>query len=77
MKVHNNPCIRIFNLYKDKGRVMKLRIGIYNLLVNRISVIQKEYHKIRLEKTGMSGRIYAWLMLLWMNICWICGSRKL
>lgn len=56
---------------------MKFRIHIYNLLVNRIPVIQKEYHKIRLEKTGMSGRIYAWLMLLWMNLCWICGDRKL
>lgn len=56
---------------------MKLRICIYNLLVNRIPVIQKEYHKIRLEKSGMSGRIYAWLMLLWMNLCWILGSRKL
>lgn len=56
---------------------MKLRIKIYHLLVNRIPVIQKEYHKIRLEKTGMSGRIYAWFMLLWMNLCWICGDRKL
>ena len=56
---------------------MNLRIRIYHLLVNRIPAIQKEYHKIRLEKTGMSGRIHAWLMLLWMNLCWICGSRKL
>lgn len=56
---------------------MKLRIKIYHLLVNRIPAIQKEYHKIRLEKQGLSGRIYAWLMLLWMNLCWICGSRKL
>lgn len=56
---------------------MRFRIRIYHLLVNRIPVIQKEYHKIRLEKTGTSGRIYAWLMLLWMNLCWICGNRKL
>ena len=56
---------------------MKLRIRIYHLLVNRIPAIQKEYHKIRLENTGMSGRIYAWFMLLWMNLCWLCGSRKL
>lgn len=56
---------------------MKFRLKIYHLLVNRVPVIQKEYHKIRLEKTGMSGRIYAWLMLLWMNVCWICGDRKL
>lgn len=56
---------------------MNLRIRIYHLLANRIPAIQKEYHKIRLERKGMSGRIYAWLMLVWMNLCWICGSRKL
>ena len=56
---------------------MNLRIRIYHFLVNRIPAIQKEYHKIRLEKAGVSGRIYAWLMLLRMNLCWICGSRKL
>ena len=56
---------------------MELRIRVYHLLVNRIPAIQKEYHKIRLEKQGLSGRIYAWLMLLWMNLCWLCGSRKL
>lgn len=56
---------------------MKIRLYIYNVLVNRVPVIQKEYHKLRLEKTGNLGRIYAWIMLLWMNICWICRSRKL
>ena len=61
----------------SKGKTMRFRIRIYHLLVNRIPEIQKEYHKIRLENPGMSGRIYAWLILLWMNLCWICGNRKL
>ena len=56
---------------------MKLRIKIYYTLVSRIPAIQKKYQKLKLEKPGMSGRIYAWLMLLWMNLCWILGSRKL
>ncbi len=34
-------------------------------------------HRLRLDKTGVTGRIYAWLMLLWMNLCWIVGSREL
>ena len=62
--MHNTPYIRIFYLCKkDIERIMKLRIRIYHLLVNRIPAIQKEYHKIRLEKTGMSGRIYAWIAI--------------
>ena len=56
---------------------MKIRIKIYHTLVNRIPAIQKEYHRIRIENPTMSGRIYAWLMLLWMNLCWLLGSRKL
>lgn len=56
---------------------MRIRIRIYHFLVNRIPAIQKEYHTLRLEKTGVTGRIYAWLMLLWMNLCWIVGSRQL
>lgn len=56
---------------------MSLRLKVYHILVNRIPAIQKEYHKIRLERPGMSGRIYAWYRLLWMNLCWLMGSRKL
>lgn len=50
---------------------------IYQVLVNRVPVIQKQYHKLSETKNGMSGRIYAWAALLWMNFCWLCGDRRL
>ena len=47
---------------------MKLRIKIYQLLVNRVPVIQKKYHSLRQQKKGFGGRLYAWTALLGMNI---------
>ncbi len=54
---------------------MKLRIFIYQALVNRVPVIQKKYHRLRLEKPGAWGRLYAWASLLWMNLFWLIGFR--
>lgn len=56
---------------------MKLRIYLYQMLVNRIPVIQKKYYKLRLEKTGTRGRLYAWASLLWMNLLWLAGFRDM
>lgn len=56
---------------------MKFRIPIYQALVNRVPVIQKKYHKLRLEKPGTGGRIYAWAALLWMNFLWAIGFRSM
>lgn len=47
---------------------MKLRIRIYQLLVNRVPMIQKKYHEIRQQKKGLGGRLYAWFVLLGMNL---------
>lgn len=47
---------------------MNLRIRLYDRLVNRIPMIQKKYHEIRQQKSGMSGRVYAWGALLGMNL---------
>lgn len=47
---------------------MKLRLQIYQVLVNRVPMIQKKYHEIRQQHTGIRGRLYAWIMLLWMNL---------
>ena len=44
-----------------------MRVKIYQFLVNRVPEIQKRYHRLRQEKKGIMGRIYAWLVLLWMN----------
>lgn len=53
-----------------------MRIKLYNFLVNRHSPIQKKYYKLRREKQTPSGRLYAWVFLLWMNFCWLLGFRK-
>lgn len=55
---------------------MKLRMKIYNKLVNRIPAIQKRYHGLRQQHSGTKGRIYAWVALLGMNIAWLFGKRK-
>lgn len=55
---------------------MKLRVKIYNKLVNRVPAIQKRYHGLRQQHTGTKGRIYAWLALLGMNIAWLFGKRR-
>lgn len=56
---------------------MKLYTFLYQVLVNRIPVIQKQYHKLRDIRPDTYGRIYAWAALVWMNLCWLCGDRKL
>ncbi len=56
---------------------MKLRIHIYQALVNRVPVIQKKYHRLRLENPGAVGRLYAWAALLWMNLLWLAGFRDM
>ena len=56
---------------------MKIRIHIYQALVNRVPVIQKKYHKLRLERPGTRGRLYAWASLLWMNLLWLAGFRDM
>ncbi|MDE7224784.1 MAG: HAD-IA family hydrolase [Acetatifactor sp.] len=55
---------------------MKLRMKIYNKLVNRIPAIQKRYHGLRQQYRGIKGRVYAWLALLGMNIAWMFGMRR-
>lgn len=45
-----------------------MRMRIYQLLVNRVPYIQKEYHSLRRQKSGFTGRVYAWIVLLWMNL---------
>lgn len=47
---------------------MKLRIYLYNILVNRMPAIQKKYHSLRQQKKGAAGRLYAWAALCGMNI---------
>lgn len=55
---------------------MEVRLKVYQILVNRIPAIQKEYHKIRQNHTGIVGRMYAWCALLFMNIRWTLGMRE-
>lgn len=55
---------------------MDIKTKLYIKLVNRIPAIQKKYVEIRREKNGFWGRIYAWCILLWMNICSVFGYRK-
>lgn len=55
---------------------MKLRMKIYNKLVNRIPAIRKRYHELRQQYGGTKGRVYSWLALLGMNIAWIFGKRE-
>lgn len=55
---------------------MKLRIKIYQLLVNRVPAIQKKYHSLRQQKKGFGGRVYAWCALLWMNVKSLFCKKK-
>ncbi len=56
---------------------MTLKTRVYRFLVERVPAIQKEYTKIRSEKKGIVGASQAFTILLWYNIAWICGNRKL
>lgn len=44
------------------------RMNLYHKLVNSNPVIRKKYHNLRSEKSGASGRIYAWMALLLWNV---------
>lgn len=53
-----------------------MRVKIYHFLVNRVPEIQRRYHRLRQQKKGTFGRIYAWIALLWMNFISIfCHAR--
>ena len=56
---------------------MSIKTKVYRLLVERVPAIKKEYSKIRKENQGILGAIYALSILLWFNLCWIMGNRKL
>ncbi len=55
---------------------MKLRIKLYNILVNRVPAIQRKYHAIRQQKKGSMGRLYAWTALIGMNAVSFFCKRK-
>lgn len=55
---------------------MRLRIKIYNMLVNRVPAIQRKYHRLRQQKRGIRGRLTAWVALLFMNLTWLFGKRR-
>ncbi|MGN0432256.1 MAG: HAD family hydrolase [Lachnospiraceae bacterium] len=55
---------------------MKLRLRIYQLLVNRVPVIQKKYHSLRQQKRGPGGRVYAWTALIGMNVKSLVCKKK-
>lgn len=55
---------------------MRLRLQIYNMLVNRVPYIQKKYHSLRQQKRGIGGRIYAWCALLGMNLTSVFCKKK-
>lgn len=55
---------------------MRLRLQIYNMLVNRVPYIQKKYHSLRQQKRGLDGRVYAWCALIGMNLTSIFCKKK-
>ena len=55
---------------------MEWKIKIYQVLVNRVPAIQKKYHQLRQQKTGRLGRIYAWIVLLFMNVVALLFPKK-
>ncbi len=56
---------------------MRIRIKIYQALVNRVPAIKKEYHRLRRENPTKTGRIYAWLILIKMNVCFLWSGQKM
>lgn len=52
-----------------------MRMRIYGYLVNRIPEIQTAYHSIRDRRDTLSNRLYAWLALACMNLCWLARIR--
>lgn len=55
---------------------MKIKLKIYQILVNRVPAIQRSYHAIRQQRKDRAGRLYAWIWLLGMNAASIfCRKR--
>ncbi len=55
---------------------MKLRIKMYQFLVNRVPSIQRRYHSLRQQKKGSLGRLYAWTALIGMNVAAVLCKDK-
>ena len=55
---------------------MKLKLKIYQVLVNRVPAIQKKYHSLRQQKKGFCGRIHAWFALIGMNVQCLFARKK-
>ncbi len=53
-----------------------MRMKLYNMLVNRVPVIQKKYHALRQQRRGLGGRLYAWAALIWMNLTSLFLKKK-
>ena len=49
--------------------IAKIRISVYNLLVNRKTGICKRYHKFHDKAHGVK-KIFSWLYLICLNICY-------
>lgn len=45
-----------------------MRYKIYNALVNRHIGIKERYHRVH-DNTHGAGKIFSWLYLLWLNLC--------
>lgn len=59
-----------------KSIIRKLRLKIYNILVNRVPAIREKYLMLRKSRKGNRGRLYAWMMLFVMNVAWVAGKRE-
>ncbi len=55
--------------------MMRMRMKIYGMLVNRVPQIREKYHSVRDGQTTAAQRAFAWLLLLWMNLEWLLGRR--
>lgn len=53
-----------------------MRMKLYQLLVNRVPAIRRRYHGLRQRRPGRLGRIYAWAVLLGMNLSYGILRRK-
>ena len=53
-----------------------MRMKLYQLLVNRVPAIRRRYHGLRQRRPGKLGRIYAWAVLLGMNLSYGILRRK-
>ena len=46
-----------------------MRYKIYSALVNRHIGIKERYHRVHDNAHG-AGKIFSWLYLLWLNLCY-------